>query len=122
MLICLSLMIIAPMIQLQLLVGKLLIDEVVVNNVDTIERRLTMLVFYTVLGGIVLWLQQLLERLCNFIEFYMDIFVTLDLRRTFYGHLHRLPYQFFQAARSASICTGASPTSAQMFSRFRAAW
>jgi ABC-type multidrug transport system fused ATPase/permease subunit len=95
-LICLSLMIIAPMIQLQLLVGKLLIDEVVVNNVDTIERRLTMLVFYTVLGGIVLWLQQLLERLCNFIGFYMDIFVTLDLRRTFYGHLHRLPYQFFQ--------------------------
>jgi subfamily B ATP-binding cassette protein MsbA len=92
----LIIVVVAPMTQIQLLFGKAIIDQAVMNEHETIASRISITLIYTALGAMVLWAGQLLERLGNFFEYYIGMFVTLDLRRVFYRHLHRLPYKFFQ--------------------------
>lgn len=95
-LIILGIMIAAPMGNIQMVISKAIIDQVVLNQNESINQRLFLLFFFTTLAAVILWSGQLLERLRGFMGFYIRMFVTLDLRRKFYSHLHRLPYQFFQ--------------------------
>jgi ATP-binding cassette, subfamily B, bacterial MsbA len=89
-------MILAPLAQIEQLIKKTIIDQVIMNNTDTIQQRIVMLFFFTIIAGAVLWSGQLLERLMGFFQFYLQMFVTIDLRKTFYRHLHKLSLGFFQ--------------------------
>ncbi|MBN1899906.1 ABC transporter ATP-binding protein, partial [Candidatus Sumerlaeota bacterium] len=94
--IILGIMIAAPMGNIHMVISKAIIDQVVLNQNESIKRRLFMLFFFMSLAAVITWSGQLLERLRGFMGFYLRMFVTLDLRRKFYSHLHRLPFKFFQ--------------------------
>jgi ABC-type multidrug transport system fused ATPase/permease subunit len=92
----LGIMIAAPLGNMYQLFNKAIIDQVVMNDTDPTDIRLFFLFLFVALEGLTLWSGQLVERLSGFFNFYTSMFVTLRLRRKFYNHLHRLPYQFFQ--------------------------
>jgi len=94
--IILGIMIAAPLGNVHMVLTKAIIDQAVMNQTDPISRRVFLLLLFTGLAALLLWSGQLLERLRGFFSFYLNMFVTLSLRRRFYSHLHRLPYQFFQ--------------------------
>jgi len=94
--ILLTILVGAPLVQLIQLLNKALIDQVVLNTADPVNSRLFRLFLYVGLINASLWSGQVLERLTGFFGTYLEMFVTMDLRRLFYRHLHRLPYQFFQ--------------------------
>ena len=95
-LIVLAIGIMAPMQQLELLLTRAAVDQAVLNDTDPIELRLFMMFLFVGVAAGTLWLGQSLERMTNFFDFYVQTFVTLDLRKLFYRHLHKLPVQFFQ--------------------------
>jgi len=94
--IILGIMIAAPLGNMHMVLSKAIIDQAVMNQTDPISRRIFLLFLFTGLSALLLWSGQLLERLRGFFGFYLNMFVTLNLRRKFYSHLHRLPYRFFQ--------------------------
>ncbi|MCX7018644.1 MAG: ABC transporter ATP-binding protein [Candidatus Sumerlaeota bacterium] len=93
----LGIAVMAPITQIELLLTRAVVDQAVINDTNPIETRLFMMALFVGLAATCLWLNQLLEHLCAFFDYYVQTFVTLDLRRLFYRCLHRLPYQFFQS-------------------------
>jgi len=92
----LAILVISPLIQVEALVRRLVIDTVVMNSTEPIPRRVTLLFIYFGMVGGILWSGQILDRLRYFFGAYLSMFVTMDLRKMFYRHLHKLPYGFFQ--------------------------
>lgn len=95
-LVLLGVMLAPPLVQVSQLVNRALIDQVILNETASAESRLSMMLVYMVILAALLWGVQLVERMSDFFGSYIQMFVTMDLRRLFYRHLHRLPYQFFQ--------------------------
>lgn len=94
--ICLYILVTAPLIQIEALVRRAMIDKVLMNDIDPVGVRLNMLWFLFGLVIVIVWSGQLLERMNGFFRYYLGMFLTMDLRKRFYRHLHRLPYRFFQ--------------------------
>lgn len=86
----------SPLSQLGTLFHKAIIDRCVMDSSAATTDRLMGLAVYTGLAAVMLWTSRLLDVYQSFLWYYLNMWVTLDLRRLFYKHLHRLPLSFFQ--------------------------
>ena len=79
------------------------IDDLKTNGVttDKLLRSVGIIIGTTVISGIFLFLQR--RTLIN-----MSRFIEYDLRQDFYGHLQKLPLQFFQQQRTGDLMARAT--------------
>jgi len=79
------------------------IDDLKINGVtsDKLLRSVAIIIGSTVISGIFLFLQR--RTLIN-----MSRYVEYDLRQDFYGHLQKLPLQYFQQQRTGDLMARAT--------------
>ena len=79
------------------------IDDLKINGVttDKLLRSVAIIIGTTVISGIFLFLQR--RTLIN-----MSRYIEYDLRQDFYGHLQKLPLQFFQQQRTGDLMARAT--------------
>lgn len=79
------------------------IDDLKINGVtsDKLLRSVAIILGSTIISGIFLFLQR--RTLIN-----MSRYVEYDLRQDFYGHLQKLPLQFFQQQRTGDLMARAT--------------
>ena len=93
-LIMLLILVAVPLGEIGVFIGRVFVDEVVLNEEKSISERLSL--FYIILGvQLVFWvLHHSMGVLQQVFGFYLDLSVSLRLRKTFYSHLHKLSLGF----------------------------
>ena len=93
-LIMLLILVAVPLGEIGVFIGRVFVDEVVLNEEKSISERLSL--FYIILAvQLVFWiLHHSMAVLRQIFGFYLDLSVSLRLRKTFYNHLHKLSLGF----------------------------
>lgn len=93
-LIMLLILVAVPLAEIGVFIGRVFIDEVVLNEEKSIGERLNL--FYIILAvQLVFWiLHHGMGVLRQVFGFYLDLSISLRLRKTFYSHLHKLSLGF----------------------------
>ncbi len=95
-LIMLLILVAVPLGEIGLFLGRVVVDDIVLNFDKPIGERLTL--FYIILGvQLLFWiLHHSMGVLRQVFGFYLDMKISLKLRRTFYNHLHTLSLGFLR--------------------------
>lgn len=78
------------------LAEKYIIDNILLDANDTIRARLVLMAFFAAIWFAALWSSRLLDTIRGFYQLMIAMHITKTLRKKFYRHLHRLPFEFFQ--------------------------
>ena len=95
-LIMLLILVAVPLGEIGLFLGRVVVDDIVLNFDKPMGERLTL--FFIILGvQLVFWiLHHSMSVLRQVFGFYLDMKVSIKLRRTFYNHLHTLSLGFLR--------------------------
>lgn len=78
------------------LAQKYIIDNVLLDVSDTVRARLFLMALFAAIWFAALWSSRLLDTIRGFYQLMIAMHIMKTLRKKFYRHLHRLPFEFFQ--------------------------